>query len=303
MQFSFIPIGARLSGMTAHRASFDASVSFTNGGSLQVTGFKVDLPQAQVTEAEIGQIFLQSLGLLMSGEVVLSNVEIIEEQHRGTRGVAIEQAEGRRFVELSHPIRDGLVTYPGLPAPAITPHLTREASRQVYAPGTEFAMDIITMIGNTGTYLDSPHHRFDGATDLAGLTLEQLADLPVVLARVVGSAARGIDANVLAALGDVRGAAVLLHTGDSARFGTAEYAQWLVSHGAALVGIDAINIDSAADATRPAHTLLLAAGIPIVEHLTGLQQLPPTGARFTAAPPLIEAFGTFPVRAFAVLQP
>ncbi|MEO6886173.1 MAG: cyclase family protein [Jatrophihabitantaceae bacterium] len=214
----------------------------------------------------------------------------------------------RRFVELSHVIRAGLVTYPGLPTPTITPHLTREASRSIYAPGTEFAMDVITMIGNTGTYLDAPYHRYDGGTDLAGLSLDRLVDLPTVVVQT--GQHRAIDAALLATVGDVHGAAVLLRTGGDDHFGTPEYAtdaafltrdgaQWLVEHCAALVGIDAINIDDTTDGTRPAHTLLLQAGIGIVEHLTGLDQLPDRGARFSAVPPRIVGFGTFPVRAFA----
>jgi arylformamidase len=220
----------------------------------------------------------------------------------------------RRLVELNHVITDGLVTYPGLPAPAITPFLTRADSRGRYAEGTEFAMDCISLIGNTGTYLDSPYHRFDGGTDLAGLDLAQLVDLPALVLQVADSRVRGIDATALTAIDPavVAGAAVLLHTGDAARFGTPQYAddaayltrdgaELLVALGATLVGIDSINIDSVADGTRPAHTLLLAAGIPIVEHLTGLEQLPPSGARFSAVPPRVAGFGTFPVRAFAII--
>jgi arylformamidase len=220
----------------------------------------------------------------------------------------------RRLVELNHVITDGLVTYPGLPAPAITPFLTRADSRARYADGTEFAMDCISLIGNTGTYLDAPYHRFDGGTDLAGLGLAQLVDLPALVLTLADNRPRGIDAVALATLdpGAVAGAAVLLHTGDAARFGTPQYAdnaayltrdgaELLVGLGAALVGIDSINIDSVADGTRPAHTLLLAAGIPIVEHLTGLEQLPAAGARFSAVPPRVAGFGTFPVRAFAVV--
>lgn len=224
---------------------------------------------------------------------------------------------GHRLVELSHPIRAGMITYPGLPAPTITPYLTRSDSMARYAPGTEFAMDTITLLGNTGTYLDSPWHRFADGADLAALPLDRLADLPAVVLRIVGTPARRVDADLLhvdllQAAGDVRGAAVLIHSGDDARFGTPEYAQraaflsrdgaqWLVDQGAALVGIDAVNIDDATDGTRPAHTLLLQAGIPVVEHLTGLAQLPLRGARFTAAPPMVAEFGTFPVRAFAAI--
>jgi len=217
---------------------------------------------------------------------------------------------GRHWVELSHVISAGMTTYPGLPVPEITPHLTRESSRDVYAPGTEFAIDRLTMVGNTGTYLDSPFHRYPDGADLAGLPLERLADLPAVVVRTAGGGARAVGVDALAGL-EVAGRAVLLHTGGDAHWGTPQYAvdapflsgagaQWLVEHGAALVGIDAINIDDMVPAgERPAHTLLLAAGIPIVEHLTGLANLPLTGARFTAAPPRVAAFGTFPVRAYA----
>lgn len=218
----------------------------------------------------------------------------------------------RRFVELSHVVRAGMITYPGLPAPTITPHLTREASRDRYEAGTEFAMDVITMVGNTGTYLDAPWHRFADGADLAGMPLERLADLPAIVVPVAGTATRAVGAELLAEAGDVRGHAVLLHTGNCARFGTPGYAtdptfltrdgaHWLVDHGAALVGIDAINIDDMGDGTRPAHTLLLQAGIPVVEHLTGLAELPQRGGRFTAAPPRVAEFGTFPVRAFATV--
>lgn len=219
----------------------------------------------------------------------------------------------RVFVELNHVVRAGMITYPGLPAPTITPHLTRDQSRSVYAPGTEFAMDLITMIGNTGTYLDSPHHRFASGTDLAGLPLGSLVDLPALVLRTGDGSDRAVDVTALAELGEVRGCAVLINSGDDARFGTPAYAEdpafltrsgaeWLVGQGATLVGIDSINIDDATDGTRPAHTLLLRAGIPVVEHLTALDELPDRGARFTAVPPRVADFGTFPVRAFATVD-
>jgi kynurenine formamidase len=302
--------------MPEYRASFDATVTFTNGGELSARGFRVDLPSADVDEAEIGALFVASLGLLMADSVEVSNVEIVAEPHKGTRGGPSDRGRqpapaGGQLVELNHVIRAGMVTYPGLPGPTITPHLTREASAGRYAPGTTFAIERLTLVGNTGTYLDSPYHRFAGGTDLSGIPLARTVDLPAVVARVAGAARRGIDAGALAAL-DVRGAAVLLHTGDDARFGTPAYAEehhfltragadWLVDNGAALIGIDAVNIDDTADGERPAHTRLLAAGIPIVEHLTGLDQLPPTGARFTAVPLRVEGMGTVPVRAFARL--
>lgn len=225
-------------------------------------------------------------------------------------------ASRRRIVDLSQPIRAGLVTYPGLPAPVIRPHLTREESRSRYAPGTEFRMDVIEMIGNTGTYLDSPMHRYEGGADLAGLPLETLVDLPaevVHLPHLGGDGERGIRADALEGR-ELAGAAVLLHTGWARHFGEPAYGigapylaedavEVLVAAGAVLVGIDSVNIDDTeSGGERPAHSGLLAAGIHVVEHLTGLEHLPDRGARFTAAPPAIEGFGTFPVRAFATLQ-
>lgn len=219
-------------------------------------------------------------------------------------------ARPRRVIDLSHPIRAGLVTYPGLPAPVITPHLTREASRERYAPGTEFAMDIITMIGNTGTYLDSPFHRYADGGDLASLDLATLVGLRAEVFHLTDAADRGIPASAFSDR-DLAGSAVLLHTGWDTHFGTPAYAtgapylseagaRQLADAGVTLVGIDSLNIDDTeTDGSRPAHSILLAHGIHVVEHLTRLGELPARGARFTAAPPAVEGFGTFPVRAFA----
>jgi arylformamidase len=302
--------------VTEYRASFDAALTFSNGGDLAVHEFRVDVPSPNIDQAGIAALFVASLGLLMTETVELRNVRIFAEPHKGTRGGPADRAEGEtvlggRLVELSHVIRPGLITYPGLPGPVITPYLTREASRTRYAAGTEFAIDVITMVGNTGTYLDAPYHRFADGADLAGVPLERTADRPALVVRVTGSRQREIGTGSLAAA-DVRGKAVLLHTGDAARFGTPRYAEdahflsrdgaaWLAGQDPALVGIDGVNIDDVADGERPAHTLLLAAGIPVVEHLTGLDQLPPAGASFTAVPLRIQGFGTVPVRAFARL--
>ena len=231
----------------------------------------------------------------------------------GLPRVPAEGAGGRtRYVELSQVIRDGMVTLPNLPAPRLGTHLSREDSRAIYAPGTEFEIGELTMVANTGTYLDSPYHRYPDGHDLTGFALERTTDLPAVVVRVQDSGRLGTDAATLAPY-DVRGKAVLLHTGDDARFGTPSYveeahfltrdgAEWLIGNGAVLVGIDAANIDDMTDGTRPAHTLLLGAGIAIVEHLTGLAEVPPAGATFSATAPRIEGLGTFPVRAYATVR-
>ena len=264
--------------MPEYRAHLDAVIEFVNGGSLSVEGFRIDLPSSDADEALIGRLLVQHLGLALVGSVRLSNVSVVEEQHRGTRDISAAPAEtARRVVDLSHTIRAGLVTYPGLPEPTITPFLTREASRGNYAPGTEFAMDVITMIGNTGTYLDSPFHRYADGRDLAGLDLATLVGLRAEVFHLTDAwdaTRRGIGAQTLADR-DVRGAAVLLHTGWDRHFGTqaygvgapfltAEGTRYLIEEGAVLVGIDSVNIDDTeSGGERPAHTLLLGAGVHV----------------------------------------
>jgi kynurenine formamidase len=301
--------------MTDYRAHFDATIAFVNGGSLEATGFRLDLPSADVEEGDVARLLVEHLGLALVGSVEFHSLQIVEEPHRGSRGVVSEPsaAPGRpRIVDLSHTVRAGLVTYPGLPSPVITPHLTREDSRARYAPGTEFAMDVITMIGNTGTYLDSPFHRYPDGGDLSSLRLDTLVGLPAEVFHLTDALERGIPSSVFFDR-ELAGTAVLLHTGWDRHFGTPAYAtgspyltedgaRHLVDAGVALVGIDSLNIDDTeAGGERPAHTLLLAAGIHVVEHLTGLEAVPARGARFTAVPPKVEGFGTFPVRAFAEL--
>ena len=215
-----------------------------------------------------------------------------------------------RAIDLSHTIFEGLVTYPGLPPPVIRDHLSRADSRRHYAPGTEFHIARIEMVANTGTYLDAPSHRFDGRSDLAELPLASLADLDGVVLRPEREG-RAIGGEALGSA-DLRGKAVLVETGWDRHFGTPAYftghpfltreaARRLADGGAALVGIDSLNVDDTADGARPAHTILLDAGIPIVEHLTGLAALPGSGFRFFAVPPRIRGMGTFPVRAFALV--
>jgi arylformamidase len=216
---------------------------------------------------------------------------------------------GARLIDLSHTIVEGMVTYPGLPGPTFHDHLTREASRDHYASGTEFSVQRVEMVGNTGTYLDSPFHRYADGGDLASLDLSVLADLPTVVAHLADGGDRGISTSSLAGL-PVRGHAVLLHTGWDRHWGTDRYgdpapfltedgARYLAREGAALVGIDSVNIDDTVGRARPAHSILLDAGIPVVEHLTALDQLPTRGASFFAVPPRVAGVGTFPVRAFA----
>ena len=205
-----------------------------------------------------------------------------------------------------------MTTYPGLPAPEIHAFLERAAGAGHYAPGVSFQIDLITLCGNTGTYLDSPFHRYGDGTDLAGLPLDRLVDLPAV--RVDAAAGRrAIDPSAFDGL-HLAGCAVLVHTGFDRHWRTGAYlrdnpfltraaAERLVDARVALVGIDSLNIDDVGDPARPAHSGLLAAGIPIVEHMTHLDEVPANGARFTALPIPLRGSGTFPVRAVAILPP
>lgn len=214
----------------------------------------------------------------------------------------------RRFIDLSHPVEPGMLMYPGLPAPVITDHLSRADSRAHYAEGTEFHIARVAMVGNTGTYIDTPFHRFETGDDLAALDLSALAELPGILIRA-GDRGRRLDADLFERV-DVAGHAVLVHTGWARHWPTEAYlqghpflteraAEVLRDAGAALVGIDSFNIDDTADGRRPVHTTLLGAGIPIVEHLHGLEALPESGFRFSAVPAPVRAMGSFPVRAYA----
>ncbi len=215
------------------------------------------------------------------------------------------------LVDLSHTITHGLITYPGLPAPAISDHLSFEASHGVYAEGTEFTIGRIEMVASTGTYLDTPGHRYRDGHDLSGLPLEKCAMLPAVV--VTGPTLGAVELAAFEGL-EVAGAAVLVRTGWDAHFGTEQYgdpshpylatdaAAWLADQGALLVGIDSVNIDATPPrGDRPVHTLLLDQGIPVVEHLTGLDRLPAVGATFSAVPVKVVGLATFPVRAFAAV--
>jgi len=214
------------------------------------------------------------------------------------------------FLDLSHTIEHGMTTYPGLPGPLICDFLSRGASRAKYAPGVEFQIGKIEMVANTGTYVDAPFHRYADGKDLSQLPLESLAGLEAVVIRgpAVGGA---IDRDAFAGR-ELGGKAVLVRTGWDVHWGTPAYldghpfltgaaAEYLVSQGVALVGIDSLNIDDIKDLARPVHSALLGADIPIVEHLCRLGTLPESGFRFSAVPAKVLGFGSWPVRAFATL--
>jgi kynurenine formamidase len=215
------------------------------------------------------------------------------------------------LIDVCHTVEHGMITYKGLPAPVISDHLSREESRTRYAPGTEFHIGKIEMVANTGTYLDSPFHRYARGKDLASLDLYSVANLDGIVVRrldpseITEDAFRDIDVN---------GKAVLVHTGWDRYWRKEEYssgnhpfltegaATYLAKNNAALVGIDSFNIDATRDGNRPAHSILVGHDIPIVEHLCGLGDLPDSGFKFFAVPVKVRHFGTFPVRAFAIVS-
>ena len=216
---------------------------------------------------------------------------------------------GTKLIDLSHTVEHGMITYKGLPAPLICDFLSREASKKKYNDETTFQIGKIEMVANTGTYVDAPFHRYEHGKDLSELPLESLVDLEGLVFHAK-SGLRAIGPELFGAA-DVKGKAVLVHTGWSRHWGKDQYfeghpylteaaALWLKDRGAALVGIDSLNIDGVDTGYRPVHTLLLGADIPICEHMCNLEKLPDSGFRFHAAPVKVKGFGTFPVRAYAV---
>jgi arylformamidase len=298
---------------TDKRVVFDFEIDFLNGGGIQGQRFRLDIDDEDISDQSIGDAIVRELRLLMVQTVRIRNKQIIEEPHKraAQANPVTDPSQAPLHVDLSHTIHDGLITYKGLPAPIICDYLSRETSRKFYDEGTTFQIGQIQMVANTGTYLDSPFHRFDNAKDLSGLELPSLAGLEALLVRVTGATSRSINRELFVPL-DVRGKAVLVETGWSRHWATDQYfeghpfltrdaAKYLRDQGATLVGIDSHNIDDTADGARPVHTTLLGAEIPIVEHLCNLESLPLADFTFTAAPPKVKGMGTFPVRAFATV--
>ncbi len=216
-----------------------------------------------------------------------------------------------QFIELSHIIEDGMITYAGLPGPIIRDYLSREAAREHYAPGTTFQIGKIEMVANTGTYVDAPFHRYEEGQDLSQLEIASVANLDGLVIHA-DEATRAIKPEIFNGR-KVKDRAVLIHTGWARHWGTSQYfddhpyltresAEYLKSAGAVLVGIDSLNIDDNTEGTRPAHTILLGSEIPIVEHMRNLGALPDSGFKFFAVPAPIKGMGSFPVRAFSIID-
>jgi kynurenine formamidase len=291
------------------RVKFDFEIDFSNGGGIQGQDFRLDIEGDAIADKALADYIVQDMRLLMVGEVRILNKEIITETHK--RG-AIDMERDPSYIDLSHVIHDGLVTYKGLPAPIICDYLSREASRERYAPGTEFQIGKIEMVTNTGTYVDCPFHRYEDGKDLSEVDLESFVDIEGIVIRAEQRKNMSIDVDLFKNK-ELRGRAVLVHTGWDKHWTTDQYfeghpfltedaAIYLRQSGVKLVGIDSFNIDDVRGGSRPVHSTLLRADILIAEHLCNLGKVPDEGFTFTAVPPKFKGAGTFPVRAFARIK-
>lgn len=295
--------------MSDKRVKFDFEIDFSNGGGIQGQDFRLDIDGEDIDDRALADYIVADMRLLMVGAVRILNKQILTEPHKRAHGDKPLQP-GQTLIDCSHVVEDGLITYKGLPAPIICDYLSREESRKRYAEGTEFQIGKIEMVANTGTYIDSPFHRYEHGKDLSELPMTSIANLDGVVIRATQRQGRAITRAAFDDI-DVWGKAVLVHSGWDAGWKTdvyfeghpyltAEAAEFLVSAGAKLVGIDSYNIDNTDSGERPVHTILLGADIPIVEHLCGLGYVPDAPFKFFAVPVKVKGMGTFPVRAFAL---
>jgi arylformamidase len=290
--------------MNDKRVVFDFNISFTNGGGIQGQDFRLDIAGDTITDKELADYIIDDMQLLMVGKVDILNKYYIEEKHKRK---PVNELPDDKYIDLSHTIFDGLVTYKGLPPLIICDYLSREQSKANYEPGTEFQIGKIEMVTNTGTYIDCPFHRFKNGKDLSEIELEQFADLEAITINAENVTA--IDKSYFVAK-EIRNKAVLVFTGWAKHWNTPQYfeghpyltadaAEYLKDCHVKLVAIDSHNIDDTSGKSRPVHTILLGAEILIAEHLCNMDKLPKSGYRFNAVPPKFKGAGTFPVRAYA----
>ncbi len=289
------------------RVQFDFAIEFTNGGGIQGQDFRLDIDGDDISDQELADYIAHDMRLLMVDTTKILNKKIITEPHK--RILDKKQSRNSTFVDLSHTIENGLITYKGLPAPIICDYLSREESKSHYAAGTTFQIGKIEMVSNTGTYIDCPFHRYEEGKDLSQVDVESFADLEGLVVRVDYKETLAIDASFFQGK-ELRDKAILVHTGWDRYWNTDVYfenhpyltedaATYLVQSGAKLVGIDSVNIDDTKGGARPVHTTLLGAQVLIVEHLCHLEQILEQHFTFSAVPPAFKGVGTFPVRAFA----
>lgn len=292
------------------RVKFDFEIKFTNGGGIQGHDFRLDIDGDDIPDKELADYIVQDMRLLMVSEVRILNKEIFSKLHkRKSIGSSFSHPS---FVDLSHTIEDGLITYKGLPAPIICDYLSREKSKELYEAGTEFQIGKIEMVANTGTYIDCPFHRYEHGKDLSQVDIEHFADLEGIVIHADYKKTLAIDSSFFRDK-EIRSRAVLVHTGWDVHWNTENYFQnhpYLTEDAAvylqkccvALVGIDSMNIDNTQKKSRPVHSTLLASDILIVEHMCNLGTLPDVGFTFSAVPPKFKGVGTFPVRAMAKIK-
>ncbi|MDR2272435.1 MAG: cyclase family protein [Sphingobacterium sp.] len=292
------------------RVKFDFEIFFTNGGSIKGEDFRLDISGDDIIDSALADYIVEDMQLLMVGKVNILNKEILIEPHKRK---PIDESVAEDFlIDLSHTIEDGLITYKGLPAPIICDYLSREQSKQNYDSDTSFQIGKIEMVTNTGTYIDCPFHRFADGKDTAQTALKDFAQLDAVMIHIPFTETLKITEDHLKNR-EIRNKAVLIQTGWDKHWNTELYyqnhpflteqaAMYLRDCKVKLVGIDSHNIDDTDGRTRPVHTVLLGAGILIVEHLCNLNKLPAENFTFTAAPPKFKGVGTFPVRAFASVE-
>ncbi|WP_333624671.1 cyclase family protein [Sphingobacterium siyangense] len=292
------------------RVKFDFEIFFTNGGSIKGEDFRLDISGDDIIDSALADYIVEDMQLLMVGKVNILNKEILIEPHKRK---PIDESVAEDFlIDLSHTIEDGLITYKGLPAPIICDYLSREQSKQNYDSDTSFQIGKIEMVTNTGTYIDCPFHRFADGKDTAQTVLKDFAQLDAVMIHIPFTETLKITEDHLKNR-EIRNKAVLIQTGWDKHWNTELYyqnhpflteqaAMYLRDCKVKLVGIDSHNIDDTDGRTRPVHTVLLGAGILIVEHLCNLNKLPAENFTFTAAPPKFKGVGTFPVRAFASVE-
>lgn len=292
------------------RVKFDFEIFFTNGGSIKGEDFRLDISGDDISESALADYIVEDMQLLMVGKVNILNKEILIESHK--RKPIDESVVEDSLIDLSHTIEDGLITYKGLPAPHICDYLSREQSKNNYDGDTSFQIGKIEMVTNTGTYIDCAFHRFADGNDTAQTALKSFAELDAVMIHIPFTETLKITEDHLKNR-EIRNRAVLIQTGWDKHWNTELYyqdhpylteqaAMYLRDCNVKLVGIDSHNIDDTAGRTRPVHTLLLSAGILIVEHLCNLNKLPDHNFKFTAVPPKFKGVGTFPVRAFASIE-
>lgn len=292
------------------RVAFDFEIFFTNGGGIKGEGFRLDIAGDDISDQALADYIVADMRLLMVGETKILNKQILTEPHK--RKAVDAATRGPLLIDLSHTIEHGLVTYKGLPAPVICDYLSRAESRARYAPGTEFQIARIDMVANTGTYLDCPFHRFEHGKDLSEITLKSFTDLEGIVISVPYTESLAVTLDHVRNH-EIRGRAVLIHTGWAEHWNTEKYyehhpyvtaeaAAYLRDCHVALVGIDSHNIDDTTGNDRPVHTTLLGADILLVEHLCNLHLLPHEGFTFSAVPPKFKGVGTFPVRAMAKVR-